>query len=305
MPSHATFRAMNKPVTLSIITPSYNQAAFLEETLRSVISQRDQVHEYFVYDGGSTDGSRELIEKYAAHIDHWVSEKDAGQPDVLARGFARATGDYLAWVNSDDVYRPGALARVREALAAHPEWDVVTGWHVRMDAKSRLLSAHRLAAESAGAARWGSFHPCQPTVFFRRALYEKVGGVNPDLHLVMDTEMFFRMMDAGAVFGHVPAYIAGFRRHGESKGVGTYRKYASEYEFLDRRYPHYHAKSFKHYLGRAVTKGLRMFSGRESASRRDTRDWRGKTIEEVFGAWITNPDKPADNVNSAGPGVAG
>src|SRR3954464_10650369 len=100
------------PPPLSIIPPSYNQAQFLDQTLRSVISQREQVHEYFVYDGGSTDGSRELIEKYSPQIDHWVSEKDAGQPDVLARGFARATGDYLAWVNSDDVYMPGALKRV-------------------------------------------------------------------------------------------------------------------------------------------------------------------------------------------------
>ena len=290
-----------KQPTLSIITPSYNQAAFLDQTLRSVISQREQVHEYFVYDGGSNDGSRELIEKYATQIDHWVSEKDAGQPDVLARGFARATGDYLAWVNSDDVYMPGALQRVREALAKHPEWDVVTGWHVRMDGQSRMISAHRVAGESTKAARWGSFHPCQPTAFFRRSFYEKVGGVNPELHLVMDTELFFRMMDAGAVFGHVPAYLAGFRRHGESKGVGTHQKYASEYDFLDRRYPHYHAKSFKHYFGRAMTKGLRTFSAGELHSRRDTRDWRGKSIEEVFGPWITNQNKPADNLKSATP----
>src|SRR4051794_24249835 len=117
----------------------------------------------------------------------------------------------------------------------------------------------------------------------------------------MDTELFFRMMDAGAVFGHVPAYIAGFRRHGESKGVGTHQKYASEYDFLDRRYPHYHAKSFKHYLGRAMSKGLRTFSPSELHSRHDTRDWRGKSIEEVFGPWITNLNKPADNVNSATP----
>jgi len=289
---------MSKLVTLSILTPSFNQAQFLDETLRSVLSQRAQVHEYFVYDGGSTDGSAELIKKYSPDIDYWVSEKDAGQPDVLKRGFARATGDYLAWLNSDDVYMPGALAKVRSALEANPHWDIVTGWHVRIDASSRMLSAHRLGGESAGAARWGSFHPCQPTVFFRRSLYEKVGGVNPELHLVMDTELFFRMMDAGAVFGHVPVYVAAFRRHGQSKGVGTYQKYASEYEFLDKRYPHYHAKSVKHYLGRAVKKGMRFFSRRELASRRDTRNWRGKTVDEVFGKWVTNPTKPADNPES-------
>jgi glycosyltransferase involved in cell wall biosynthesis len=276
-------------VKLSIITPSFNQAQYLEQTLRSVISQRNEIHEYFVYDGGSSDASPALIKQYAQNIDHWVSEKDAGQSDVLSRGFARATGDYLAWLNSDDVYLPGALARVRAALQANPTWDVVTGWHTRIDSHSKILSAHRVPAESRAAARWGSFHPSQPTVFFRRSLYEKVGGVNPELHLVMDTELFFRMLDAGAVWGHIPAYQAAFRRHGESKGVGTFQKYASEYEFLDKRYPHYHAKSPKHYVGRATQKALQFLTGREFASRRDTRHWRGKAIEEVFGPWVTPP----------------
>jgi glycosyltransferase involved in cell wall biosynthesis len=272
------------PPTLSILTPSFNQAPFLEQTLRSVFSQRAQIHEYFVYDGGSTDGSVELIKRYACEIDHWVSEKDKGQSDALARGFARATGDYLAWLNSDDVYLPRALERIRAALAANPHWDVVTGNHVRIDADGRILSLHRLPAESQTAARWGVFHPNQPTVFFRRSLYEKVGGLNPDLHLVMDTELFFRMLDAGAVWGHIPAYLAAFRLHQQSKGVGTYQKYAAEYQFLNQRYPHYHARTARHYLGRAVHKALQWFSGRELAARRDTRQWRGKTIEEVFGS---------------------
>jgi glycosyltransferase involved in cell wall biosynthesis len=289
---------MNQPVTLSIITPSYNQAQYLEQTLRSVISQRDQVLEYFVYDGGSSDGSAALIEKYSSNIDYWVSEKDAGQSDVLARGFARATGDYLGWINSDDVYLPGALKQVRWALSANPHWDIITGWHVRIDAGSRIFSAHRLAGESSAAARWGSFHPCQPTVFFRRSLYERVGGVNPELHLVMDTELFFRMMDAGAVFGHVPMYLAAFRRHGESKGMGTRPKYASEYEFLDGRYPHYHAQNLKHYVGRAMHRGLRALSASELAARRDTRNWRGKTIAEVFGPEFTPSADAADNPDS-------
>src|SRR3954470_16015104 len=158
------------PPTLSIITPSYNQADFLEQTLRSVVSQRAHVHEYFVYDAASTDGSVEIIKRYAADIDHWVSEKDKGQSDAIHRGFTRATGDFVAWLNSDDVYLPGALERVRAALAAHPDWDAITGWAVRIDGDSRILSAHRTPPESVAAARRGVFHPAQPTVFLRRAL---------------------------------------------------------------------------------------------------------------------------------------
>jgi glycosyltransferase involved in cell wall biosynthesis len=286
------------PVKLSIVTPSFNQAAYLEQTLKSVLTQRQAIHEYFVYDGGSTDGSVEIIKRYANQIDHWASEKDNGQPDALARGFARATGDYLAWINSDDIYLPGALARVQAALAAHPDWDIVTGDHTRIDSQSRLISFHRARTQSRSAARWGSFHPSQPTVFFRRSLYEKVGGLNRDLHLVLDTELFFRMLDAGATWGHIPAYQIAFRQHPQSKGMGLTEKYASEYAFLDRNFPHYHARTARHYLGRAMYKTLAILSGRELAARRDTRAWRGKRVEEVFGDWITNPPEPTDNSNS-------
>jgi glycosyltransferase involved in cell wall biosynthesis len=271
--------------TLSIITPSYNQAAFLDQTLRSVVSQREHVHEYFVYDAASTDGSPAVIRRYERHIDYWVSERDKGQSDAIARGFARATGDYVAWLNSDDVYLPGALAAVRAALAAHPEWDVVSGWHARIDADSRVLSAHRTPPESRGKARWGAFHPNQPTVFFRRSLYERLGGLNADLHLVMDTDLWFRMLDAGAVWGHVPAYVAAFRQHGTSKGFGAPQKWAAEYAFLTGRYPHYHSRTPGHYAGRAFHKAARAVSPRGLASRRDTRRWRGRLVEEVFGRW--------------------
>jgi glycosyltransferase involved in cell wall biosynthesis len=283
---------------LSIVTPSFNQAKYLEQTLRSVLSQRHQIHEYFVYDGGSSDGSLGIIKKYASQIDYWVSETDNGQSDAIARGFARATGDYLAWINSDDVYLPCALAKIRGALDAHPEWDAVSGNHTRIDFESRLISLHRVTAESAAAARRGVFHASQPTVFFRRALYEQVGGVNPNLHLVMDTDLFFRMLDAGARWGHVADYLTGFRQHGQSKGIGTAEKYAAEYAFLNGRYPHYHAPTARHYLGRAVHKAMQFFSGREPAARRDTGKWRGKTIEEVFGPWVTKVAEPADKSDS-------
>lgn len=272
--------------TLSIVTVSYNQARFLGEALRSVLSQRGDAHEFFVIDGGSTDGSADIIRQHAeaGGIDWWVSEKDRGQTDAIAKGFARATGDYLAWINSDDLYLPGALRRARAALAADPGADLLGGWHVRIDEGSRVLSAHRLPAESAAAARWGVFHPNQPTVFFRRSLYEKVGGISLDLHLVLDTELWFRMMDAGGRWGHVPAYQAAFRVHGGSKSFGRPQTWAHEYADLTRRYPHYHAPTAKHYLGRAVAKAWRTLAPDALAARRDTRRWRGKPVAEALSA---------------------
>lgn len=285
---------MSSLPTLSIVTPSFNQAKFLEQTLRSVISQRDQVHEYFVYDAASTDGSLDILQRYQKQLDFWTTEKDKGQPDAIAKGFARATGDFLGWVNSDDVYIPGALAKVREALAAHPDWDCITGWHVRIDENTRIRSAHRHAAESAAAARRGVFHPNQPTVFFRRSLYEKVGGMNLDLHLVLDTELFFRFLDAGARWGIVNGYVAGFREHGTSKGIGTPQKWAHEFALLDQRYPHYHGEALRHRLGRLAHQAGQLLSGRALAARRDTQTMRGKTVEEVFGPWLTPKLEPAD-----------
>ena len=277
--------ALSLPPKITIVTPSYNQARFLDETIRSVVSQRQFVHEYFVYDGGSTDGSADVIRKYADRIDYWVSEKDNGQPDAIHKGFSRATGDWLAWLNSDDLYLPGALAKIVLAIEAHPERDAMTAWHTRIDAHSRIVSAHRMPPESTWRARWGASHVNQQTCFFKRSLYESVGPIRPDLHCVLDTELWFRFFDAGATWGHIPQYLAAFRMHDTSKGQAWHEKYREEHERIDKEYPQYHAATAKHYVGRAMHKAAQFLSGREIAARRDAARWRGKHVEEVFGPW--------------------
>ena len=271
------------PPKITIVTPSYNQAQYLEETIRSVVLQRPFVHEYFVFDGGSTDSSADVIRKHADRIDHWVSEKDAGQPDAIHKGFSRATGDWLAWLNSDDVYLPRAIEQVARAIEAHPEWDVVTGWHARIDADSRIVSAHRIPGESSRWARWGVTHVNQQSCFFKRSLYEKVGPIRQDLHCVLDTELWFRFFDAGAVWGHLPRYLAAFRVHDAQKWTALRQQYAREFDQMTSEYPRYHGGGLKHYAGRAAHKALQVLSGRERAARRDARSWRGRTLEEVFG----------------------
>ena len=273
------------PPKITIVTPSYNQARFLEETIRSVVSQREFIHEYFVLDGGSADGSADLIRKYADRVDFWVSEKDKGQADAIHKGFSRATGDWLAWLNSDDIYLPGAIEKIARAIEGHPDWDALTGWHARIDGESRIVSAHRMPAENPRWARWGVTHVNQQTCFFKRSLYERVGPIRQDLHCVLDTELWFRFFDAGAKWGIVKDYLAAFRVHDTAKGQAWLDEYRKEFKVMNAQYPHYHGRSVKHYAGRAAHKAIQFLSGREIASRRDIARWRGKTVQEVFGNW--------------------
>lgn len=272
--------------TLTVVTPSFNQARFLDETLRSVLSQRDSVHEYFVLDGGSADGSADVIRRYADRIDFWVSEKDRGQSDAIHRGFQRATGDILCWLNSDDVFLPGALKRVLAAFDAHPEWDVLTAWHVQHDAEGRIRSLHRIPRDGDDLAKWGIIHVCQQTCFFRRRVYEAVGGLNLDLHCVMDGDLWLRMFRHGTTWGHIPRYLAAFRQHADAKNSSWLTKYAEEYQWLYRTYPEYCAPNLKHNFGRQMYRLSQVVSGRQIASTLDTRRHRGKKLTDVFGDWV-------------------
>jgi glycosyltransferase involved in cell wall biosynthesis len=282
-------------VRITLVTPSFNQAKYFEETLQSIAAQRDQLHEWFVIDGGSTDGSVDLIKKYADKIDYWVSEKDSGQSDAIQKGFSRATGDVLAWLNSDDVYLPGALATVRQAFDQHPNWDVLTGYHVQIDADSRVLSMHRIPRESPRAARWGIFHVAQQTCFFRRALFEKVGGLDLKLHCVMDGDLWCRMLGSNAVWGHVPRYLAAFRKHPTAKGLSWRKEYDQEMQILAQRYPGIAAPSSLHKIGSMAYRASQILSGRQLRARLDLRAAKGRTIDEVFGQ-PGLPDAPRNAV---------
>lgn len=223
--------------TVSIVTPSFNQAAYLETTLKSVLSQRDEVHEFFVLDGGSTDGSRDIIERYSDHIDFWVAEKDCGQTDAIARGFARATGDILFWLNSDDVILPGAVRKVREAFAAHPEWSVLTGWSVFLDERNVITRVNHVPRESFAWTKRGVLHVCQQTCYFRRSLYEKVGGLDVALHCSMDVDLWLKFFEAGACWGHIPKLLGGFRQHATMKGRTWDKRYEEERHLIAFRFP--------------------------------------------------------------------
>lgn len=216
---------------LSIVTPSYQQARYLGETMRSVLEQ-DTAVAYVVQDGGSTDGSAALIEQFArqygptssrpAHaprLTHWSSARDAGQADAIARGFAQTSGgpdDVMAWINSDDYYLPGALAFVADYFARHPAVDVLYGNRIVVDEESREIARWFLPAHDGEVLRLNDFVP-QETLFWRRRAWEKAGGLDPSFHFAMDWDLLLRLAASGAHIVRVPYFLACFRAHAAQK----------------------------------------------------------------------------------------
>lgn len=178
---------------VSIITPSYNQAQFLEETILSVLNQDYPNIEYIVVDGGSTDGSVEIIQKYADRLAYWVSEKDDGQAHAINKGWRRATGDVVAYLNSDDIYYPGAVRRAVAALDEHPSAGMVFSDALLIDEGSKPLRVLLASPfEIHRVIRMESFVP-QPTAFIRWRALDTVGLLDERLHMVMDYDLWVRL----------------------------------------------------------------------------------------------------------------
>ncbi len=216
-----TFPAPRRRATwpkVSIVTPSYQQARYLGETMRSVLDQGVPV-EYVVQDGGSTDGSAELIRREAGRLHAWASARDAGQADAIARGFAQTSGgpdDVMAWINSDDYYQPGALAFVADYFAQHPEMDVLYGHRIVVDEESREIARWFLPRHDEAVMRLNDFIP-QETLFWRRRVFDRVGGLNPSFQFAIDWDLLLRFAAAGARIVRVPYFLACFRAHAAQK----------------------------------------------------------------------------------------
>ncbi|MCL4486512.1 MAG: glycosyltransferase [Chloroflexi bacterium] len=197
------------------MTPCYNQGPFLEETIRSVLLQGYPNLEYIVIDGGSADGSVEIIRKYAAWLAYWVTESDSGQSHAITKGFARSSGEILGWLNSDDVYAPGALEQSAGHLVLHPRAAAVYGQAQFIDEASRVIG--RYVTGQFNVAEF-FFYDCiaQPATFFRRAAFNRVGGLNESLHFCLDYDLWLRMA-VGGRFDYRPTNWAYYRTHPESK----------------------------------------------------------------------------------------
>lgn len=181
-----------KEFKISIVTPSYNQCAFLEETLISILNQNHSNLELIVIDGGSTDNSPEIIKKYASQISFWVSEKDRGQSHAINKGFEKCTGDIIAWLNSDDLYTENTLNRVSEIFQSRPDLDFIHAESQLFD-ESGVLPSRKFKKDYYKAQLLGGMPSPQPSYFFRRELLTKIGHLNEDLDFGMDYDFFLRI----------------------------------------------------------------------------------------------------------------
>jgi hypothetical protein len=203
---------------VSIITPSYNQGQFIEETVRSVLLQGYPDLEYIIIDGGSTDGSVDTIRRYADWLDYWASEPDRGQAHAVNKGLRRATGQVIAWLNSDDLFLRGTLAAVTAALARTDEPAVVTGDYEDIDAAGVVQGTRRGMNPTQEDLYVCRAYLGQPATFFTRAALERVGHLNESLHYAMDHDLFIRMR-ALVPFQLLPRVLAQLRLHPGAKTV--------------------------------------------------------------------------------------
>jgi glycosyltransferase involved in cell wall biosynthesis len=203
-------------VRFSVVTNSFNQVAYLESCLRSVLEQDHDAVEYIVVDAGSTDGSRELIERYSDRIAKVILLDDHGPAAALNHGFRAASGEWIGYLNSDDVYLPGALSRVAAFIAGNPQADVVYG-------DGLVIDRNGVAGRRLRSMRWdvrgftfGVFSAVQPATFIRRDLFMRSSGFNPDNRSCWDRELLLDLSRVGAHYAYLPEPLAGFRIHEDS-----------------------------------------------------------------------------------------
>jgi len=205
---------------VSIITPSFNQAAYLEATIRSVLDQTYPEIEYFIIDGGSSDGSLEVIKTYQDQLAGWVSEPDKGQTDAINKGFAMATGDIIAWINSDDTYLPHAVAQACAFLQENPEVGLVYGDANYIDQHGEVIGRFPAAQTSLPLLRRGYVHIPQQAAFFRKKHWDQVGPLDSDFFFAMDYDLWVRLAGITSIC-YVPETWANFRLHQDAKTISA------------------------------------------------------------------------------------
>ena len=217
---------------VSIITPSFNQAPFLEQTILSVLDQDDCDIEHLVVDGGSTDGSVDMIRRYAHRLTWWVSEKDSGQAEAVNKGAARAHGEIIAWLNSDDTYLPGAVRAAVDVFKSHPDVVMVYGDMLAVEEHGYVINTLHYRPLSLEDLLCFQIIG-QPAVFMRRDAFVKSGGLEPTLHFLLDHQLWIKLAAQGEIL-HVDETWATARYHAQAKNRAKAAEFGREaFRILD------------------------------------------------------------------------
>ena len=242
---------------ITVVTPSFNQVVYLERTIRSVLDQGYPNLEYIIIDGGSTDGSVEIIRRYADRLAYWVSEPDRGQSEAINKGLRRATGEWVGWQNSDDTYYPGAFHDLAAAAAKHPQAGLIIGDMMLIDEHDSLLRDIRYVKPSYKALLAEGMVLTNQSAFWRSSVHPKIGLMNEGMHYSFDYEWFLRLTQH-AEGVHVDRVWGALRLHGETKTSLQAQRFHEESQLIlaGRQMPTWQKKIYKlRRLGLMLGKG--------------------------------------------------
>lgn len=220
---------------ISIITPSFNQGGYLESTIQSVLAQNYPNTEHIIIDGGSTDGTLAILQQYSQYLT-WLSEPDEGQAQAINKGLRQAGGEIVAWLNSDDIYWPGALPAVADFFSAHPAIDIIYGDYDLIDEQGKILLRKREIPFDYNILLYGLNYIGQPATFFRRGVLERFGYLDENLHYGLDWEYWLRVASGGGQFAHLPRYLAATRIHTAAKTIVAPPQMYAEHRAIQSRY---------------------------------------------------------------------
>ena len=221
---------------ISIVTPSYNQGQFLEQTILSILNQHYPNLEYIIIDGGSTDNAVDIIKKYEKHLTYWVTEPDQGQTHAINKGFKMATGEIVNWVNSDDLLEPDSLLTLAHAMEKDPNADVYFGDYRAIDGMNNFIYVRKSAPYHFRTLLWGRQLSCQPAVFFRCRLLERFGYLDQNKNFCMDTEFWIRIASNGVKFRQIKTPIGITRVHIDAKTTRLQQQLHNEHKEIVWKY---------------------------------------------------------------------
>lgn len=223
---------------ISVVMPSFSQVKFIEQSILSVLNQDYTNIEFIIVDGGSLDGTTDIISKYQDYISYWVSEPDHGQSDALNKGFARATGDIYCWLNSDDLFLPGAFSRAVSALSLNPDKSVIFGDWLSVDEDGEVLDLNHAFDFNLNHFKYEGFHLNAQSMFWRSEVHKAFGGFDLSLYNTMDYQMIleFGINQGQSAFLRLPVVLGAFRRYEGQKTAGCTTRVVDEHQRMAQRY---------------------------------------------------------------------